>query len=269
MFRALQFVLAVAALLGMSAVVQADHVPILVDTTSSAVVFNTGFEAPANTVGSNPGTPDVGTGWTYNNTNSTIKVGGPATLTGVSAYEGSQYLNFYANGGGFAEIMADGVAANSGVNDWITMTIGFRMYSTTTVNYMYFSPRNGTTDLTTIYIDNVPGNTGRVQVYTGSSYVLLTQTYPTYQWNTFVLKHKNGTEDWSCSTDGSAFETVTAAAFPADLTLNWCNINIGANGVSQQQVLYDAVPVPEPSALVLLFAAGLIGPLCYAWRKRK
>ena len=67
---------------------------------------------------------------------------------------------------------------------------------------------------------------------------------------------------------GSPFTTVSIA----DIGGVWTKLRIGLNGTGDATGMIDDIRVtqvvPEPSTLALL-AAGLIGLLAYAWRKRK
>ncbi|MCG2684459.1 MAG: PEP-CTERM sorting domain-containing protein [Planctomycetales bacterium] len=66
--------------------------------------------------------------------------------------------------------------------------------------------------------------------------------------------------------------TLTYVATTADLNVPlWLQLWSGPNGPTQvlaDNVTVSYTPIPEPSTLALL-AAGLVGLLCYAWRKRK
>ena len=82
------------------------------------------------------------------------------------------------------------------------------------------------------------------------------------------MTHTNGTGAWTCSVNGS----------PVNVTLDGdsgLSGYLGAQGglwfknANYPSTVYlDAVPVPEPSSMVLL-TASLMGLLAYAWRKRK
>ncbi len=269
MFRAIQFVLVAVVLFGMSAVAQAGHIPLLQNNTTGGVVFDTGFELPNNVVGSAPGTPDVGTGWTPSLLSGDTVDVADSTVTGVAAYEGNQYLRFsIGSGSGGATIMGNGVAANSGAGEEIMMTMGFRTHAPENGNHMIFMFKEGATDLGRIYFAHDTAGGGATMTFyggPGGNWQSLTQTFTPYEWNTLVVKHQNGTQNFSISTNGSAFETVTWT--PDISARKWCDIGIATNGRTGQVTFYDAV-VPEPSTLALL-ASGLLGLLCYAWRKRK
>jgi len=74
------------------------------------------------------------------------------------------------------------------------------------------------------------------------------------------------TTPWTWQSD-----TFTYTATSADLAKPlWFRLGWGS-GLAQplvDDVTASYTPIPEPSTLVLL-AAGLVGLLCYAWRKRR
>jgi hypothetical protein len=52
------------------------------------------------------------------------------------------------------------------------------------------------------------------------------------------------------------------------VTLSATNLTGASNWVLVDNARLDFVPVPEPSAIMLL-GSGMVGLLCYAWRKRR
>ncbi len=266
MYRAIQFIVLTAVVLfGMSTVAQAGHIPMLKNTTTGAVIFDTDFELPNNVVGSQPGTPDVGT-WTISGTTTDSALIADSTVTGYSAYEGGQFLNIVAptsHSPPRVIALADGIAGNSGDSEWIQWTLAFNIDGDLSFNRIAIVPKdaNGTL-LGGQFSTHADGGVMSWLPSGSGTWVALNETYTPGAWNTLVVKHQNGTTVWSASINGATFETLAGVAGN-----NWCGFSLEAASQGVRNGSFDAV-VPEPSTLALL-ATGLIGLLCYAWRKRK
>ncbi len=269
MYRAIQFVVLTAVVLfGMSTVAQAGHIPILYNVTDQVTVFDTDFELPNNVVGSVPGLPIVGTAWTVNTSSgSTIAIAN-STTGGCAPNEGAQFLQWESTSAGSRPwVIANGINDNSGDDDLIEMTLAIRQEGNVTGSIaLSLRDVNGAGISQIMYGNDASGT---VKWYNGNPtdpnrWTNFTATAAPDAWHTLVIRHQNGTSAWSISIDGSDFE---AFSWSGASNGNWSKIWTGANGDGYEIASYDAV-VPEPSTLALL-ATGLIGLLCYAWRKRK
>jgi hypothetical protein len=277
MFRAIQFVLAIAALLAAPAAVQAAGM--LFDATTSATIFDDGFETATvgNWISGSPThhTPvNVGVQWTadYWNTTTCVSIE-DASTAGFAANEGSQFVKVLGDGRAtFACVQGDGIRANSGAGDQIVFRGAFRSTGADNailalVDGQYVSDSNRGALLSRVLFQ-ADGSVGIVKA-DESGYDPLTQTYNLNAWNLVEVSHTNGTTNWSVSINGQTPETHDGPA--AGLTSLLSSIRFETTGpVGSGAVTYwDAqAQVPEPSTIMLL-ATGLIGLLAYAWRKRR
>ena len=256
MNRALFFVLGAVAIVCVAAVTaQAAVIPMTYNNTTSTVLLDWDMEGA--------GTPAVGS-VTYRNagTASTgIVTGGGSE---PAAYEGSQMVRSdRPDSGGNTGFDLD-FGSVGGASDVTTTTMAFRAADANG----YFTLGGGTlgsgvgADMAWFYF----AGTGGVNYY-DSGWVDTGLTHNVGAWNELVLTHTNGTGNWTISVNGSSASANTSD--DANLTSRLGVLGAFAfdNGFYPSTIHLDAV-VPEPSSLVLL-AAGLMGLLAYAWRKRK
>ncbi|MBU4398930.1 MAG: LamG domain-containing protein [Planctomycetes bacterium] len=271
MLRAIQFVLVAVVLLATCAIAQATHIPLLVDSNTGNVILDDNFEGQTlGYVPNSPGVPaPVGTWHTvYTNQSyaygsSFVDVASPAAY-GVAAYEGAQFVAVNRNplgegySGSIQGPIGTGVAANSGTSDVITLTVAYYLFSGPG-SAVYAHDGSGA-----VFGSILLAGAGTIGVLdsTGTIWQYLTQTGPTGAWNTLVVTHTNGTSDWTVSVNGQMPETRTGASGSGKC---WSGVSFCPGG-DNTGAFFDAVP--EPSTLALL-AGGLIGLLCYAWRRKR
>ncbi len=275
MFRAIQFVLVAVVLSGTCAVAQADNIPLLYNNTTGATVFDDNFEGHALGLFANQVTVNAPVGTWYArgmNDASTDRVaivtktdggsygGSPLPPAGFDANEGVQFLSVSRSDSSPPYALGTGVATNSGTGDLLTFTIAYHRQMLNDQLTMDMRDSNGAV-LARI------GLTSTQQINVGTSdlgaWQMLTQTSNDNAWNTLVVTHINGSSGWSLKVNDNSFETKTASTVNLG---NWSQVYF-KNGDMPSGYYLDAV-VPEPSTLALL-VTGLIGLLCYAWRKRK
>ena len=258
MNRVLFFVLGAVAIVCTSAVTaQAAAIPMAYNDSASTVLMDWDMEGT--------GDPAVGSVTHYVSPGS-----GASTYTGIvagggsepDAYEGSQMVKSFRSNVGTTGAHVD-FGSLPGASDTITMTMAFRCED----SLSYFNLYPGT--------DSSEGNmagfslTGTgVFAYHDGSWVFTDLAHNVGAWNELVMTHTNGTGDWTISVNGSSlsFTMSDGTNWPAYLgVLGGLDIY---NGNYPSTFYVDAVPVPEPSSLVLL-AAGLMALSACAWRKRK
>ena len=240
MFRAIQFVLIVGvALFGMSAVAQATLI-----TNGATVLFSDDFEG--GTVGSLP-TAYVGT-WSGSVRVTDAAVPGP--------FQGAQYLTRGVNQ---LDGLATFAAQTSGLVHAEYMVYQDEFMASQRTNGAYFGFSAAFWGLCDFGGEEPEGG-GEVRYYDAGWYH--TGLYwKNAVWQKWELDYVPGASTYDLTIDG-----VTASAVPVRAVEASVDTLIFTCG-SMMPIYYDAV-VPEPSTFALL-ATGLIGLLCYAWRKRK
>jgi hypothetical protein len=242
------------------------HAVVVTNTSTSTTMFDWDFENPSASVG----------------TGTLVSAGAmivdPSVADGFSAYQGSNVLKVvrdatHADGGQ----MSAEFSSTPGAGDTLTLDFAFRpasdaTYTNTDMALELYSPA-GRMGLFDLYGQYGVGAGGAVTAYkvvghgTGG-YTLAQESFPN-AWNTVHLSHVNGTADWTIKVNDQTAETVTfqTATYYPGLTGEWNALAMFSND-SSTKFYVDSSAVPEPSSLLLL-TSGLIGLLCYAWRKRK
>jgi hypothetical protein len=259
MFRCVKCLLAIAVVGMMCSAGHADVVPLLTNVSTSQVILaDDGFES--STVGEEPISP-WGGGLYGGSANSVLAVCDLAS-EGFAAYEGSKFLKLYRPdeyGGVFAQ--AVGSSANSGDGNNIRLEMAFRVDGTE--SSLYATNGSGGNPIAQF---GFFGN-GDVGIVTPDQqdYDILTQKANVGQWNKLVVTHTNGVDAWSVSVNGAAFETRQGFTGMSALALDGITLQSDSRNSTGY---WDAVPIPEPSSLVMLFCT-VVGLLAYAWRRRK
>lgn len=260
MFRASTLLLAFAILFATFTIASAGMIPMLKNDDTGAVIFSDGFEG--STVGQVPSSPWVGSDYQSGYANGCTLATRDLASEGFAAYEGSNYVELYRpNVSGGVRLKGIGTAANSGDGENIRLQIAFRVDGNESSIYA----TNGAGGTLTAQF-GMFGN-GDVAIVTPNQqdWDILTQKANVGQWNELVVTHQNGVNAWSVSVNGAPFETrqgftgMSALAFDGIMLQSDNKVTSG---------YWDAIPVPEPSALIVL-ASGLMSLLAYAWRKRK
>lgn len=170
---------------------------------------------------------------------------------GGSASQASSEVTVHSNAGGFYQIDS---TSGWGQGNVFTITIGTTAPTGTNAIGLYcgaggsFSVRN---DSGSWYFD-VNGGTADSLVAVNAP---AANNVLEFTWNSNSVTYKNGSE---VVTETTQLPTGVAHFFLA----NWdgpANLNVASVAVG---------PVPEPSTVAFALS-GLLGLLCYAWRKRK
>ena len=261
MNRALFILLGAVAVVCMAAVVsQAAVIPMAYDTTTSTVLLDWDMEGA--------GTPAVGSVTYY------VAPGSPAgTATGVvvgggsepAAYEGSQMLKSYRPGVGTTSAYVD-FGSTSGTGSAITIDLAFRVEDSASGMTLWPGTNGSLQDIAGFQFKK----DGTVWYVDAGAWQSASLTHTVGTWNELSLTHTNGTGNWTMTVNGSAPESmpVTSATGPLTAYLSAVGGFSINNANTLSTVYIDAMPVPEPSTIAML-AAGLLGLLAYAWRKRK
>ena len=169
-------------------------------------------------------------------------------------------------------MMYSSVLAN--INDGLMVSNGG--YVSYTPNSAVFSSGAGESLVFTL---DAAYDLEKIAVYTafgnkrlGQAYSIDVSTDDGATWSSLIsVAIANGTTHTVCYARGVTITDDTTGTLAAGVNALRFNFTIPASGegiaVYSEIAVYGAV-VPEPSALALL-ATGLIGLLCYAWRKRK
>lgn len=271
MLRSVVSAFVLVSLCVLSAPVQAGYVPLLVNRTTGATIFDDNFEGATDDL--NP-VATVGT-WSFNEFAVAPGPGDAVVRSsdwgtgGLGPNQGSKMLAFWA-GSNITAVAAAGVAANSGANDVVQLSLAFRVKAGVE-NTVYL--QNGTTDLLGIALwgpdakadfPNQTNNGISVLSVDRQSWIGTGLVQDPNAWNTLTVTHTNGTDVWAISVNGSAAYSATGNA-------GVCNGFGIRNDNANVTAYFDAVnatATPEPSAIVLLLV-GSLGLIAYAWRKRK
>ncbi|MCD4727048.1 MAG: PEP-CTERM sorting domain-containing protein [Pirellulales bacterium] len=248
----------IGTLLLIPAVAQADTIPLLKNLTTGATVFHDDFEG--DTIGAYP-VADIGT-WRVDACTGTaeIKVTDFAN-SGISAYQGSQFLKTATFVSG-DDVKLRGVGAvDTDTTDIVEMQIAFHQVGGVMTGVY---PYGGDLLLAVGLAADYSSWTSEIIYHDGSSWVGTGLTYAQSAWNTLKVTHTNGTTAWAISLNNGT--PVNVSSFAAGSTDTWNEIEIKRGTGDVLNTYFDAVP--EPGTMALL-ATGLIGLLCYAWRKRK
>ncbi len=285
MFRAIQFVLVVVVLFGTCAVAQANFI---VEGQSYTDVFHDDFSGTGTSRASDNPTYAWNTGdgldsakweWRVGNSLTTVYIqrdgGGTAQL--YSAASESHYSQAYTEPGAL-----DGMV---GATSWAyevvfeLQTGGDLRDDDRTINLLWGRSNVTEVDYVDVYFAFGDGDTGDTfdidwcvtredgdetaifeELTRGTQYTLQARHNADHTIDTFLFETDTPSNNWSDL--GRAALTTTPAAL--------IEVGDASSRISADFVLASmrAGVVPEPSTLALL-VTGLIGLLCYAWRKRK
>ena len=253
----------------LSTAVRAESVPLLVNQTTGATIFDDNFE------NATVGLPPVATTGTW-----TVGEGTPTTYVpvlsdawgwaggGPGPNQGTQMLGFTAEDG-TSKLLGQGIAANSGSNHVVKLNLAFRIAVGTEIS-VYATGAGA--DLLQIGLfgpaaasEGFANNSVRVVDSTGMTWLDTGFAADPNAWNTLTVTHTNETTAWAISVNGSPEYATTGYAL--GVSTAWDGLRIH-NDLANVTGYFDAVAVPEPSVMVSL-AIGLFGLLAYAWRKRK
>lgn len=251
----------------LSTVVQAESVPLLVNQTTGATIFDDNFES--GTVNAIP-VATVGT-WTAANGDSMVLSATEKWAGAPMPLEGTKMAGLWV-GPGTTYLWGKGVTANSGGADVIKLELAFQVQ--TGMEYSIYA-KSGGDDIFKIGLWGPAASTYSTPMVNNSIYAVSSDwqswintglVQDPNAWNRLTVTHANGSTDWTISLNGSAGYVTTGPA--AGATLPWNGFLLYNDANAAATAYFDAVPVPEPSAVALL-TAGLLGLLAYAWRKRK
>ncbi len=247
----------------------------IINMTTPTTLFYDDFEAysPVSTVaypdGSGDYDPTAGTAgtWAFTEPNpNRIQVTDYAT---PGAFQGSKYLRAYNEASQMVAYM----------NFARQSTIGEKIHFEQMV-YIGKTPIVGSLPFLIIGLDG--SSTRRFHLVTSTSQFGLTEgqvacydsgpsapipglTYTAGVWQKWEIDYAIGTTLIDVTIDGTKVSNISTGSLPGG-ALDRIKITTGSDSGTIAKLYLDEVP--EPSSIVLL-ASGLIGLLCYAWRKRK
>jgi hypothetical protein len=167
-------------------------------------------------------------------------------------------------------------------SDW-TSDVGFNGYITNEMNTNVYGPIPDGHQFIELSGSGLWQNTG-ILLQSGTTYLLTVAASSSSSLgggtifialgaasNTTVLGTTFGSQSWSIGhpySDDTVSAEYTAPVGQPEPQYLTVHISVQAGWTAVDNVRLSSTSIPEPSS-VLLLATGLIGLLCYAWRKRK
>ena len=238
---------------------------------SADVVFSDNFEAQTSYVPSStdadPGASPVGDGWTVDEVTEAYVQVHDNTSTSFDTPYGSKYLRLYRAGSG--NCIAYGDFTLGAPAPQLSLAFDFYRDTNGAINFGFY---DGATQVNALLMNNDSfGESGRAGNLQGGSWVRVTALDGSVLAGQWI--HAEMVVDFVTDTYSMTIGTQTATGLPllGDFSTASRVRFVAGGGWEDPRYGIDNVVVtaiPEPGALAIL-ASGLLGLICYAWRRRR